>query len=133
MVVWNLKFWLWRTEVAIEQPLKGLQNLRICSVLRSFKQGLFFSCYTCCDKGPRVFRFHLRNPLMQSPWTTHKGMWGIYSNLDSHESPFSRLLRHRRWCGGPILTSRVPNVFISKKKIISMIWSSWICMEMWLT
>jgi hypothetical protein len=23
MVIWNLKFWLWRTEVAIEQPLKG--------------------------------------------------------------------------------------------------------------
>jgi hypothetical protein len=22
MVIWNLKFWLWRTEVAIEQPLK---------------------------------------------------------------------------------------------------------------
>jgi hypothetical protein len=29
---------------------------------------------------------------IQSPLTTHKGVWGTYSNLDPHGSPFSRLL-----------------------------------------
>jgi hypothetical protein len=38
------------------------------------------------------------------PLTTHKGMWRIYSNPDSHGSPISRLLRHTRGCGGTILT-----------------------------
>ena len=32
------------------------------------------------------------------------GMWRIYSTPDPHGSPISRLLRHTRGCGGPILT-----------------------------
>ena len=38
------------------------------------------------------------------PLTTHNGMWSFYSTPDPHRSPISRLLRHARGCGGPILT-----------------------------
>jgi hypothetical protein len=41
---------------------------------------------------------------VQSPLTTHKGMWRIYSNPDPDGSSFNRLLRHTRGCEGPILT-----------------------------
>jgi hypothetical protein len=40
----------------------------------------------------------------QSPFTTHKGMRKTYSNPDPHGPPTTRLLRHTRGCGGPILT-----------------------------
>jgi hypothetical protein len=37
MVIWNLKFWLWRIEVAIEQPLKKYHiTIGRCSFLLSF-------------------------------------------------------------------------------------------------
>jgi hypothetical protein len=65
------------------------------------------SCHKCCDTGPRFFRSHPKDrPILspydtpggvenlfllgfsrvpfQSPFTTHKGMWRIYSNLDPH-------------------------------------------------
>jgi hypothetical protein len=58
----------------------------------------------CCDTWPRFFRSHPKDCPIQSPLTTHKGVWRTYSNLDPHGSPFSRLLRHTRGCGGPILT-----------------------------
>jgi hypothetical protein len=44
------------------------------------------SCHTCCDMGPRFFRFHLKECPIQSPLTTCKGMRRIYSNPDLHES-----------------------------------------------
>jgi hypothetical protein len=31
------------------------------------------SCHTCCDTGPRFFRFHPKDCPIQSPFTTHKG------------------------------------------------------------
>jgi hypothetical protein len=42
------------------------------------------SCHTCCDMGPRFFLFHPKDSPIQSPLTTHEGMWRIYSNPDSH-------------------------------------------------
>jgi hypothetical protein len=35
-------------------------------------------------EGPRFFRSHPKNRPIQSPLTTHKGMWRIYSNPDPH-------------------------------------------------
>jgi hypothetical protein len=40
------------------------------------------SCHTCCDKGPRFFRSHRKDRPIQSPLTTHEGMWRIYFNSD---------------------------------------------------
>jgi hypothetical protein len=62
------------------------------------------SCHTCCDTGLRFFRSHTKDRLIQSPLTTHKWMWRIYSNPDPLGSPFNRLLRLTRGCRGPILT-----------------------------
>jgi hypothetical protein len=42
------------------------------------------SCHTCCDTGPRFFLSHLNDCLIQSPPSTHKGMWRMYSNPDPH-------------------------------------------------
>jgi hypothetical protein len=83
---------------------EGLQNLGLCSALRAFEQGGIFIVPHCCDTGPRFFRSHPKDRPILSPLTTHKGMWKIYSYPDPHGSPFSRLLRHTRGCGGPILT-----------------------------
>jgi hypothetical protein len=69
------------------------------------------SCHTCCDTGPWFFRSHPKNRPIQSPVTKHKGMWRIYSNLDPYKSLFSRLFRHTRGHGGPILTRTLVGVF----------------------
>jgi hypothetical protein len=50
------------------------------------------SCHTCCDTGPRFFRSHPKDRPIQSPLTTHKGMWRIYSNPDPHGEPGLYLL-----------------------------------------
>jgi hypothetical protein len=42
------------------------------------------SCHTCCDTGSRIFRSHPKDRPVQSPLTTHEGMWKIYSNSDPH-------------------------------------------------
>jgi hypothetical protein len=70
------------------------------------------SCYTYCETGPRFFRSHPIDRPIQSPFTTCMGMWRIYSNLDPHGSPISRLSRHTRGCGGPILTRILIGQFI---------------------
>jgi hypothetical protein len=44
------------------------------------------SCHTCCDTGPQFFRSNPKDRPIQSPLTTHKGMWRIYSNPDHHGS-----------------------------------------------
>ena len=43
------------------------------------------SCHTSCDTGPRFFRSHPKDLPIQSPLTTNKRMWRIYSNPDPHE------------------------------------------------
>jgi hypothetical protein len=42
-----------------------------------------------------------RTAPIQSPFTTHKGVWKIYFNPDPHRSPFSPPLRHARGCWKP--------------------------------
>jgi hypothetical protein len=49
------------------------------------------------------FRSYPKDCPIQSPLTTHKGMLRTYSSPDPHWSPFIRLIRHTRGCGGPIL------------------------------
>jgi hypothetical protein len=53
------------------------------------------SCHTCCDTGPRFFRSHPKDRPIQSPLTTHKGMWKIYSNPDPHmDQIYCKLKEH---------------------------------------
>jgi hypothetical protein len=70
---------------------EGLQNLGLCLVLRAFecsgplsRGGGSFSYYTYCDTGPRFFWSHPKDCPIQSPLTTHEGMWRTYSNADPH-------------------------------------------------
>jgi hypothetical protein len=42
------------------------------------------SCHTWCDTGPRFSRSYPKDRPIQSPLTTHKGMWRIYSYTDPH-------------------------------------------------
>jgi hypothetical protein len=42
------------------------------------------SCYTCCNTGPRFLRSHPKGCPIQSPLTTHEGVWRIYSYPDPH-------------------------------------------------
>jgi hypothetical protein len=98
------------------------------------------SCYTCSDTGPRFFRSHLKDRPIQSPLTTNKGMWRIYSTLifmsphsvafiisfmthkgmqriyynpDPYWPPFSCLLRHTRVCGGSTILWRIYHIVIN--------------------
>jgi hypothetical protein len=50
------------------------------------------SCHTCCDMGLLVFRSHPKDRPIQSPLTTHEGMWRIYSNPDPHGASRIRTL-----------------------------------------
>jgi hypothetical protein len=53
--------------------------------LRAFEQGLgSLSCHTCCYMGHRFFHSHPKDRPIQSPLTTHEGMWRVYSNLDPY-------------------------------------------------
>jgi hypothetical protein len=78
---------------------EGLQNLGLCSAFRAIEKEGIFIVPTWCDTGPPFLRSHPMDGPIQSPLTTHKGMWRIYSNPDPHRSPFSRLLRHARDAG----------------------------------
>jgi hypothetical protein len=64
---------------------EGLQNLGLCSGPLSREGSL--SCHTSCDTGPRFFRSHPKDHPIQSPLTTHEGVWRIYSNPDPHGPP----------------------------------------------
>jgi hypothetical protein len=44
----------------------------------------FLSCHTCCDTGLRIFCSYPKDCTIQSPLTTHNGMWRIYSNPNPH-------------------------------------------------
>jgi hypothetical protein len=57
----------------------------------------FLSCHIYCDTGPPFSRSHLNDRLIQSPLTTHKGMWRIYSNPDPQSRPI-RMPRSWEFC-----------------------------------
>jgi hypothetical protein len=100
---------------------EGLQNLGLCSALRAFEQGggIFIvphllrhgaSVFPVSSEGPphsvasydtqgdveNLFLPGFSRVPYQSPLTTHKGMWRIYSNPDPHGSLIWRR-HHYRW------------------------------------
>jgi hypothetical protein len=59
---------------------EGLQSLGICSTLGAFEQGRIFIV-------PHLlwlFRSYPKDRPIQSPLTTHQGVWKIYSNPNPH-------------------------------------------------
>jgi hypothetical protein len=60
---------------------EGLQNVRRSGPLN--REG-YLSCHTCSDTGPLFFRSLPKDRPIQSPLTTHEGMWRTYSNPDPH-------------------------------------------------
>jgi hypothetical protein len=94
-LMWRRHHYRWRATKF--RPILGVQGLwegrDLYRATPAVTRGLgFFS------------RSHPKDRPIQSPFTTHKGMWRIYSNPDPHGSPISRFLRYKRECGGPILT-----------------------------
>jgi hypothetical protein len=83
---------------------EGLQNLGLCSALRAFEQRRIFIMPHLLWHRARFTQSLPKDHPIQSPLTTHKGVWRICSNPDPHGSPFSRLFQHTRGCGGSILT-----------------------------
>jgi hypothetical protein len=69
-------------------PVKGCKSLAYARRPGPLNRDGSLSCHTCCDTGPRFFRSHPKDRPIQSPLTTHKGMWRIYSNPVPHDSPF---------------------------------------------
>jgi hypothetical protein len=65
-LIWRRHHYWWRAYARRSGPLSRERSL---------------SCHTCCDTGPRSF---WKNRHIQSPFTTHKRMWRIYSNPDPH-------------------------------------------------
>jgi hypothetical protein len=63
---------------------EGLQNLGLCSALKAFEQGGIFIVPHLLWHGTSVFPVHPKDRPIQSPLTTHMGMWRIYSNPDPH-------------------------------------------------
>jgi hypothetical protein len=77
---------------------EGLQNLGLCSSLRAFWAESYFIEAHLRWHGTSVFPVSPEGPTHLLPLSTRKGMLRIYSNLDPHVSPFSRLIRHARGC-----------------------------------
>jgi hypothetical protein len=66
---------------------EGLQNFDLCSALRAFEQGGIFIVPHPLWHGTSDFPVSFEGPMrasFQSPLTTHKGMWRIYSESDPH-------------------------------------------------
>jgi hypothetical protein len=56
---------------------EGLQTLGLCSALRAFEQGEIFIVPHLLRHGASIFLSHPKDRPIQSPFTTHEGMWGI--------------------------------------------------------
>jgi hypothetical protein len=64
---------------------EGLQNLGLCSALRDFEQGgIFIVPHLLWHGTSRFIRSHLKDRPIQSPLTTHVGMWRTNSDPDPH-------------------------------------------------
>jgi hypothetical protein len=61
---------------------EGLQNLGLCSALGAFEQGGTFILPHLLWHG--AILSHPKDRPIQSPLTTHEGMWRIYTNPDPH-------------------------------------------------
>jgi hypothetical protein len=67
---------------------EGLHNLGLCSALRVFERGGILIVPHLLWHGTSVSRSHPKDRPIQSPHTTHKGMWRIYCNPNLHGSPY---------------------------------------------
>jgi hypothetical protein len=65
-------------------PVKGCKIWAYARRSRPLSREGSLSRHTCCDTGPRFFRSHPKDRPNQSPLTTHKRMWRIYSNPNPH-------------------------------------------------
>jgi hypothetical protein len=63
-------------------PVKGCKILASAGCSGPLSREGSLSCYTCCDTGLQFFRSHPKDRPIQSPLTTHEGVWRIYSNPD---------------------------------------------------
>jgi hypothetical protein len=82
---------------------EGLLNLGLCSALRVLSREGCLSCHTYCDIGPWFFRSRPKDHPIQSPFTTHEGMWRIYYSLDPQRHIWNKFLSNPIvlifWCG----------------------------------
>jgi hypothetical protein len=60
-------------------------------------------CHTCCDTGRQYFRSHPKDRPIQSPLTTHMGMWRIYFNTYPHGFARCSLKVKHMACGGRLI------------------------------
>jgi hypothetical protein len=91
-LIWKRHHWWWR--VGKYRPMLGAKGL-----WAGIKGSLL--CHTYCDTGPRFLRSHPKDRPIQSPLTTHKGMWRIYSYPDPHGKGIieeTELVEMRIWC-----------------------------------
>jgi hypothetical protein len=95
---------------------EGLQNLGLCSAPGPLSREGSLSCHTCCNTGPRFFRSHPNDRPIQSPLTTHEGMWRIYSNPDPHGVSVMCLNFQRRANNAHHILSQV------NRALLLMIW-----------
>jgi hypothetical protein len=76
-----------------------LQNLGLCSAIRAFEQGKIFIVPHLLWIGASVFPVTAKGPPHSvASYDTQGNMENPYG------SPFSRLLRHTKGCGGPTVT-----------------------------
>jgi hypothetical protein len=80
-------------------PVKNCQIYAYARRTGSLSREGSLSCHACCDTGPRFFRCHPKDRPIQSPLTTHEGMWRIYSSPDPHgvNTTVRRRCRHFGW------------------------------------
>jgi hypothetical protein len=88
---------------------EGLPNLGLCSALSAFEQRGIFIVPQLLSHGISVFRSHPKDRPIQSPFTTHEGMWRVYSNPDPHGD--YQLGHQKIWVGGFYFM-----IFISSEK-----------------
>jgi hypothetical protein len=79
-------------------PMEGCKILAYAWCIGPLSREGSLSCHTCCDTGPQFFRFHPKDPSIQS-LLRHTWKCGLSTlTRNPHRSPFSRLLRHARGC-----------------------------------
>ena len=79
---------------------EGLQNLGLCSALRAFEQGGIFIVPHLLWHGTSVFPVSSEGPSIQSPRTTHEGVW-VHATLSLSLLPDFPVLRGM--CHTPVL------------------------------
>jgi hypothetical protein len=117
---------------AITIACEGLQNLSLCSALRTFEQRRIFIVQILLWHRASVFPVSSKG----SPLATRKGVWRTYYN----QSPFSRFLRHARRCREPIQTriltglrNRENNLELPERGVIRNLSERWGPVYQWLS